>query len=84
MPTKESGIVFPVSHFAVAAAFDRAAGTAGLPDVRFHDRRHTAITQMAEKLPNVIELAAVTGHRSLKMLQRYYHPRPQDLALKLG
>jgi hypothetical protein len=39
---------------------------------------------MAEKLPNGIELAAVSGHRSLRMLQRYYHPRPEGLALKIG
>ena len=39
---------------------------------------------MADKLPNVIELAAVTGHRSLQMLKRYYHPNVQALAKKLG
>ena len=39
---------------------------------------------MAEKLPNVIELAAVTGHKDLRMLKRYYHPRMEDLARKLG
>jgi hypothetical protein len=39
---------------------------------------------MAAKLPNVIELAAVSGHKSLRMLQRYYHPRAEDLAHKLG
>lgn len=78
------GLVFPISSFAASAAFDKAAARAGLADFRFHDLRHTAITRMAEKLPNVIELAAVTGHRSLKMLQRYYHPSPMGLALKLG
>jgi hypothetical protein len=39
---------------------------------------------MATKLPNLIELAAVSGHKSLKMLQRYYHPNPAELAVKLG
>jgi hypothetical protein len=43
-----------------------------------------AVTELSKKLPNVIELAAVSGHRSLKMLQRYYHPKATDLALKLG
>jgi len=46
--------------------------------------RHTAITAMAEKLPNLIELSAVTGHKSLSMLKRYYHPNVEDLARKLG
>jgi integrase len=76
--------VFPMSACAVSAAFERAAERACLVDLHFHDLRHTAITLMADKLPNVIELAAVSGHKSLKMLQRYYHPSPQALALKLG
>jgi hypothetical protein len=39
---------------------------------------------MAERLPNVIELSAVSGHKSLAMLKRYYHPNPEALAEKLG
>lgn len=84
LPRSIDGHVFPITLYAVAAAFGHAVRRAGLKDLRFHDLRHTAITQMASKLPNVIELSAVTGHRSLKMLQRYYHPSPQDLAKKLG
>lgn len=56
----------------------------GLVHLRGHDARHTAATAMSKKLPNVLELAAVTGHRSLKSLQRYFHPTPADLAGKLG
>lgn len=55
-----------------------------LVDFHFHDLRHVATTRLAEKLPNVIELAAVTGHKDLRMLKRYYHPRAEDLARKLG
>jgi integrase len=55
-----------------------------LYDLTFHDLRHEATSRLAERLPNVIELAAVTGHEDLKMLKRYYHPRPSDLAKKLG
>jgi integrase len=57
---------------------------ARLTDLRFHDLRHEATSRLAEKLPNLIELAAVTGHRDLRMLKRYYHPRASDLAKKLG
>jgi len=28
--------------------------------------------------------AKVTGHKDLRMLMRYYHPRAADLAKKLG
>lgn len=55
-----------------------------LLDLRFHDLRHEATSRLAEKLPNLIELAAVTGHRDLRMLKRYYHPRAAELAKKLG
>ena len=55
-----------------------------MQDVRFHDLRHMAITRLAEKLPNLIELSAVSGHKSLAMLKRYYHPNAAELAKKLG
>jgi site-specific recombinase XerD len=35
-------------------------------------------------LPNVIELAAVSGHKSLMVLKRYYRPTAGELAKKLG
>lgn len=84
LPRSISGHVIPMTPFAACAAFDRATDRANIDGLRFHDLRHTAITRMAEKLPNVIELAAVSGHKSLRMLQRYYHPRAEDLAHKLG
>lgn len=55
-----------------------------LTDVHFHDTRHEAASRLAERLSNVLELSAVTGHRDLRMLKRYYHPRAEDLAKKLG
>jgi hypothetical protein len=41
-------------------------------------------SRLADNLLNVIELAAVTGHKDLRMLKRYYHPRAENLATKLG
>lgn len=38
---------------------------------------------MADKL-QAHELAKVTGHRDMRMVLRYYHPRATDLAKKLG
>ena len=55
-----------------------------LTDLHMHDLRHIAITRLAEKLPNIIELAAVSGHSDVRMLKRYYHPKAEALALKLG
>lgn len=62
----------------------RKPSPAFLADVHFHDTRHEAASRLAEKLSNVLELSAVTGHRDLRMLKRYYHPRAEDLAKKLG
>ncbi|MHB8387596.1 MAG: site-specific integrase [Metallibacterium sp.] len=76
--------VFPVTAQAVKLAWKRATKRAGLEDLHFHDLRHEATSRLAEKLPNLIELAAVTGHKDLRMLKRYYHPRAADLAKKLG
>ena len=84
LPRSIKGQVFPIKPEAVAAAFIKATRRARVKDFHFHDLRHTAITHLATKLPNLIELAAVSGHKSLAMLKRYYHPTAKDLALKLG
>lgn len=62
----------------------KRASPAFLHDLHFHDLRHEAISRLAEKLTNVLELSAVSGHRDLRMLKRYYHPKAEDLAKKLG
>ena len=61
-----------------------AKASIGLGHKRFHDLRHTAATNLSTKLSNVLELSAVTGHRSLQSLKRYYNPKASDLAAKLG
>jgi integrase len=84
LPSSVDGRVFSMSACAVSAAFSRAAERAGIQEVRFHDLRHIAITRIAQKLPNLIELAAVSGHKNVAMLKRYYHPNAAELAIKLG
>jgi integrase len=84
LPAADLSVVFPISAQTMEAAFKRARLRANVPNFRFHDLRHTATSRMADKLPNVIELAAVTGHQTIQMLKRYYHPNPEALAKKLG
>lgn len=84
MPRSIDGRVFPINHAAVSANFDRARKRAEIEGIRFHDLRRTAITMLAHKLPNLVELSAVSGHKSLAMLKRYYHPNAEQLAEKLG
>ena len=53
-------------------------------NLRFHDLRHEATSRIADRVPNVVELSAITGHLDLNMLKRYYHPNAERLAEKLG
>ncbi|MGB2832545.1 MAG: site-specific integrase [Methylotenera sp.] len=53
-------------------------------NLHFHDLRHEATSRLATLLPNVIELSRVTGHKDLKMLNRYYQVSVSDLAKKLA
>ncbi|MEE5106199.1 site-specific integrase [Pseudomonas alliivorans] len=55
-----------------------------LINLRFHDLRHEASCRLATKLPNLIELASVTGHREMNMLKRYYNITAEELAAKLA
>lgn len=83
LPRNLDGRVFPVTHMALHAAFRKACVRAGISGLRFHDLRHAATSRLATRLPNVIELMAVTGHSDPRMLARYYHVKPEDLAQKL-
>lgn len=83
LPRNISGKVFSTSPTAITEGFERAVARAGLTDLRFHDLRHEATSRLAERLA-MHELAKVTGHKSPRMLMRYYHPRAEDLAKKLG
>ena len=52
--------------------------------LHFHDLRHEATSKFFEKGLNVMEVATITGHKDLRMLQRYTHLRAEDLAKKRG
>ncbi|BEP35305.1 tyrosine-type recombinase/integrase [Variovorax sp. V59] len=54
-----------------------------LVDLHFHDLRHCATTMLASQL-EMHELMKVTGHKSARLVLRYYHPKAKDLALKLA
>ena len=55
-----------------------------LSDLRFHDLRHEATSRLFEKGLGVMEVASMTGHKSLSMLKRYTHIEAEKLAKKLG
>ena len=75
--------IIPLKGSTLCEYFGDARTAAGLDGLVFHDTRHEAATLLSKKLSNVLELSAVTGHRSLKSLKRYYNPAPGELASKL-
>jgi integrase len=83
---KKEGRVFTIQAASMSQAFDRACEPhrANIAEIRFHDLRHEATSRLFEKGLNVMEVAAITGHKTLDMLKRYTHLRAEDLAKKLG
>jgi integrase len=77
-------LVFPMSGNSVRLAFERLRTRAKMPDFHFHDLRHEAITRLFERGLNIAEVSAISGHKELRMLQRYTHLRAADLVARLG
>ena len=82
--TASSERVFNTTKSAVEQAWQHLRERAGSADLRFHDLRHEAVTRLLERGWNVIEVATVSGHKELRMLQRYSHLRAEDLVSRLG
>lgn len=82
---KQDGRVFSLQAESMSQAFERACEShrANIADLRFHDLRHEATSRLFERGLNVMEVAAITGHKTLEMLKRYTHLRAEDLAKKL-
>jgi putative DNA primase/helicase len=49
----------------------RAVKSAGIIDLRFHDLRHEAVSRFFELGLNPMEVASISGHKTLQMLKRY-------------
>jgi len=75
---------FDMAPKSLSQAFVRACKRAGVEDLRFHDLRHEAVSRLFERGLNPMEVAAISGHKTLQMLKRYTHLRAEDLAKKLG
>jgi len=84
LPRGIDGRVFPLNKGTVSILFLRAVRRAKVEDFHFHDLRHTAITRLASIFSNPMEIAAISGHKSLSMLKRYTHLKAEDLVKKLA
>lgn len=84
IPAQISGPVFSYTSDGFKAAWRTAWLTLGIENLHFHDLRHEAISRLFELgTLNVMEIAAISGHRSMNMLKRYTHLRAYQLVRKL-
>jgi len=68
----------------ISKKFHEACKDNEIHDLRWHDLRHHATSLLFERGLNMMEVSAITGHKTLQMLKRYTHLRAEDLARKLG
>jgi integrase len=80
----EEGEIFKTTEDAVKMAWRRIMRRAGLPDFRYHDLRHEAISRFFELGLSIPEVGLISGHRDPRTLFRYTHPRAEDIARRLG
>ena len=84
LPRRIDGHVWSMRPDSISQAFERVCKAAGITGLTFHDLRHEATSRLFEKGLNPMEVAAITGHKTLQMLKRYTHLRAEDLVGRLG
>ncbi len=84
LPRRIDGRVFGVSGAHVSKTFREICEKLKIKDLRWHDLRHEACSRLFEKGLNPMEVASISGHKTLQMLKRYTHLKAEDLAQKLG
>lgn len=78
-----SEYMFPISSSSFQQSWKRLLKRTDIQNLHFHDLRHEAISRFFEIGLSVPEVALISGHRDFKMLFRYTHLKPEELAKKL-
>jgi len=76
--------VLDTTQNAVRCIWKRVLPLLGVENLRWHDLRHEAASRLFEKGLHSFEVASITGHKSMQMLKRYTHLKPESLVVKLG
>lgn len=84
LPRDMKGRVFPISDTGVDGSFRCACKRAGIDGLRWHDLRHEGVSRLHELGLSTVEVASVSGHKTLACLGRYSHMKAETLAKKLG
>lgn len=79
-----SGSILNTTPNAVRCIWKRVLPLLGIENLRWHDLRHEAASRLFEKGLHPFEVACITGHKSMQMLKRYTHLKPESLIAKLG
>ena len=82
-PQRPDGRVWGMRPDSISQAFERVCQAASIEGLTFHDLRHEATSRFFEQGFNLMEVASITGHKTLSMLKRYTHLRAEDLAKRL-
>lgn len=80
----EAKLVFNVTSDALKMCWRRIMIKTQLDDLHFHDLRHEAVSRLFEMGLSMPEVALISGHRDPRMLMRYTHLVPYQLAQKLA
>ncbi|MHB1607892.1 MAG: site-specific integrase [Acidiferrobacter thiooxydans] len=84
LPKRGDGRIWGMRPDSISQAFERVCKAAGIEGLTFHDLRHEATSRLFEKGLGLMEVASITGHKSLQMLKRYTHLKAKDLVGRLG
>ena len=84
LPRRLDGRVWGMRPDSISQAFERVCKAAGIERLTFHDLRHEATSRLFEKGLGLMEVASITGHKTMQMLKRYTHLRAEDLVGRLG
>lgn len=84
LPRTGSDHIFDTTQNALVMVWKKALRRLNIHDLRWHDLRHEATSRLFEKGLHPIEVASITGHKSMVMLRRYTHLNPMELAKKLN
>lgn len=66
-------VPIPINFEGLKTGFRRAREAAGMPDVNFHDLRHSCASILLASGADLYTVAKVLGHSSIKTTERYSH-----------
>lgn len=89
-PNKRVLCMYGVNEHHLSRQFQICCDRAGIEDIRIHDLRHEAVSRLVSYVNpktgetlNLMEVMAITGHKSLSSLKRYTHLQPSTILQKL-